>query len=329
MVYKYKEISIDSFLESLYKDGLNESNILTHDEIINLISDIGVFRLKGYIKAFRDNLNNYSIDDLFNLYEIDRKISLNMFNLVSKIEIKLKANLIEVAYGLTDNPFFYLLKESYIEDFTIDEKSLESWKIKNEDSIRKREIYLHYRDYYLQKYSFSKNLEKYLKDKELIKIKDYVNYPPFHYFIEDLTLGSLINILSKLKIDEQKILQVVSKRFNINNSKVFLKYLLRVKEVRNRCAHNDRLFNRNYRGVKAFGKHKEYRKVVFEYKLIDVYCSLNFLIYGEHKFNTTNELIDEFIEKILLCGDEKIKDWILRIVKKSDKVSVQAEAYRR
>jgi len=28
-------------------------------------------------------------------------------------------------------------------------------------------------------------------------------------------------------------------------------------EIRNRCAHNGRLLNRNYRGVKSFGKHKD------------------------------------------------------------------------
>ncbi len=40
-----------------------------------------IFRLKGYVKAFRNGLNAYSIDDLFELYDTDRQISSNMFTL--------------------------------------------------------------------------------------------------------------------------------------------------------------------------------------------------------------------------------------------------------
>ena len=53
------------------------------------------------------------------LYYADRSISSKLFELSSKIEIKLKSYLIEIVYELTDNPFFYLLKDSYIEDFKI------------------------------------------------------------------------------------------------------------------------------------------------------------------------------------------------------------------
>lgn len=98
-------------------------------------------------------------------------------------------------------------------------------------------------------YDFKSNKEKYLLGKTLIELNQKldINYPPFHYFIENITLGSLINIISKLTLNNQSILKLIANKFNMYDSNVFLNYLLRLKEIRNRCAHNSRLFNRNFR----------------------------------------------------------------------------------
>ena len=317
MNYEHKSLSVDKYINSLYSDGLQISKTLNTQEIRELILDIGIFKLKGYAKAFRGNLSKFSIDDLFSLYNADREMSSNMFKLSSKIEVKLKAYLIEIVYELTDNPFFYLVKENYIEDFTINNESLYDWEVKPKHPKQKSEIYLHYRDYYLLNYNFQKNKAKYLVEKELIRLTDKINinYPPFHYFVENITLGALIKIVSKLTIENKRVLKLVANRFNILNPQVFLNYLLRVKEIRNRSAHNGRLFNRNYRGVKAYGKHKEFRKIIFEHKLIDVYYSLYLLLDGKNRFNSVEELIEIFkVENFLNC-DENVKDWIIQIMK--------------
>ena len=98
-------------------------------------------------------------------------------------------------------------------------------------------------------YDFKSNKEEYLSGKNLIELNQKldINYPPFHYFIENITLGSLINIISKLTLNNQSILKLIANKFNMYDSNVFLNYLLRLKEIRNRCAHNSRLFNRNFR----------------------------------------------------------------------------------
>ena len=142
-----------------------------------------------------------------------------------------------------------------------------------------------------------------------------VNYPPFHYFVENMTLGALIKILSKLTIDDKRVLKLVANKFNILNPQVFLNYLLRLKEIRNRCAHNGRLFNRNYRGVKAHAKHREFRKTIFEHKLIDVYYSLYLLLDGKNRFNSVEELIEMFkVENFSNC-DVNVKNWMIQIMK--------------
>lgn len=317
MKYKHKILSVDSYIDSLYEDGLKPSKSLAKEEVSNLVSNIGIFKLKGYAKAFRGDFSNYSVDNLFDLYNADREISSNMFILSSKVEVKLKAYLIETVYALTDNPFFYLLKESYIENFTINNESVYDWEVKPSSLRQNNEMYLHYRDYYLVHYDFESNKVKYLFNQELIPLNEKlnINYPPFHYFVENMTLGALIKLLAKLKVNDKSILKLVANRFNILNPKVFLAYLLRLKEIRNRCAHNGRLFNRNYRGVKAHEEHKQFRKIIFEHKLIDVYYSLYLLLEGKNRFNSVNELIESFKKNNLSSCDENTINWMMNILK--------------
>jgi len=314
MKYTYKRLTIDSYIHTLYEDGLQHSSVLSADEIRNRVESIGIFRLKGYVKAFRNGLNAYSIDDLLELHDIDRQISSSMFILSSQVEIKLKAYLIEVAYEQSDNPFFYLLKENYKEDFRLNSDSLNDWKIPK--NSLKPEVYMHYRDYYLSTYSFGYN-RVYIHEQETIELCEDVNYPPFHYFVENLALGAVIMLVSKLRLQNKSVLKLVGNKFGIYNEKTFLHYLLRLKEIRNRCAHNGRLFNRNYRGVKSFGKHKEFRKIIYEHKLIDVYYSLQFLKNSKNIYAETDELISSFINDNLSKCSDKIQGWILNILRRT------------
>jgi len=317
MKYNYKKLTISEYIDELYKNGLQPSTTLNKEDIEKRVQNIGIFRLKGYIKAFRDGLDNYSFDDVFELYNTDRVISSKMFSLSSEIEVKLKAYLIKIVYELSNNPFLYLLKSSYTKDFSLNYESLYDWEIKEQNKNRNSEIYLHYQEYYLKHYSFDKNKQEYLISQILIidETKN-INYPPFHYFIENLTLGSLIKILSKLQIDDKIILKLVAKRFGFYNEKVFLNYLLRLKELRNRCAHNGRLFNRNYRSIKVNGVYKEIRKNIYHHRLLDVYYSLYLLLDGTDNIKNSVDLELKFKNELLKDRDEKTKDFIMKLLRK-------------
>ena len=317
MQYKYEKTDIDTYIASLCSDGFQGSVKYNKDEFAELLSDIGIFKFKGYVKAFRSDVRSYSIDDVLSLYDTDMIVSSRMFSLSSKVEIKLKATIIESAYELTDNPFFYLLKESYIEDYTINNESIYDWEVKHPNPKQKSEVYLHYRDYYLAKYNFESNKEAYLSDKELIELNGEldINYPPFHYFVENMTLGALIKMISSMQIDGQKFLKVVANKFNMYDAYVFRGYLLRLKELRNRCAHHGRIFNRNYRGVKAFGKHRAFRKTIYEHKLIDVYYSLQLLLHCENRFSNVDALIVQFVDDIFWDCEENSREFMMNIMK--------------
>lgn len=217
MQYKYKQLDIQTYISSLYCDGLRKSLCFDENIIKENISTIGLFKFKGYVKAFRDNLSNYSIDDILFLYDFDRDLSSNTFKLTSSIEIKIKTCLIESVYELTDNPFCYLLKENYQHSFKLSNDSLYDWE---------------------------------------------------------------------------------------------------VRENRNRCAHNGRIFNRNYRSVKAIGKYKSIRKGLYDHRLLDVYYTLYFLLADESELQNSNDLENRFIIENFKSENQKMKEFVLNCMRK-------------
>jgi len=317
MKYTYKRLDIDCYINSLYADGLHKSEVLSDEEIRTTITDIGIFKFKGYVKAFRNRLSDYAIDDILFLYDFDRKLSSHLLELTSRIEIKLKTYLIETAYTLTDNPFFYLISDNYKNDFNLPYDALYDWEVKEQKG--KKELYPHYRDYYLDKYDFKSNYEAFLSGKKLIKLDERknINYPPFHYLIESAALGTVIKLVSEITIDKNDILKLVGKKFGILNPKVFISYLLRFKELRNRCAHNGRIFNRNYRSVKAIGTYKHIRKDIYDHRLLDVYYTLYFLLGEEEQFRNSSDLEKKFMDNNLNITNENLKEFILNCLRKN------------
>jgi abortive infection bacteriophage resistance protein len=325
MKYNYKKLDIATYLQSLYEDGLNPSAARSEASIEQTILNIGIFRFKGYAKAFRKNLTSYSIDDIIAIHDFDRQLSSNMFSITSSIEIKIKAYLIEIVYSVTDNPFCYLLAKNYKEVFTLPFESIQDWEVFPTNPNKKSEVYFHYRDYYLNTYDFQSNQIAYIQGEPMVTInvpknKDpetirEFNYPPFHYFVENATLGTLINIISKLQIDGNNVLKLLGKRFGFYTPELFLNYLLRLKELRNRCAHNGRIFNRNFRGLRAYDKHREFRKTIYEHKILDVYYTLHVLLGNEDGFSTVDDLISKFVSANMVGLENKLEDFVLGFIK--------------
>jgi abortive infection bacteriophage resistance protein len=315
--YDYKRLNVASYLQSLYDDGLKKTSTRSDASIEETVSNIGIFRFKGYAKAFRNNLLDYSIDDIIAIHDFDKRLSSKLFSMTSTIEIRMKAYLIEIVYAITDNPFCYLLAKNYKEPFTLPLESVQDWEVQPPNPKKKKEIYLHYRDYYLNTYDFQSNLVDYIQNEPMVAVNTNknINYPPFHYFVENATLGTLINIISKLQIDGHDILKLLGKRFGFYSHELFLNYLLRLKELRNRCAHNGRIFNRNFRGLKAFGTHTAFRKTIYEHKILDVYYSLHVLIGSADGFKTVDDLINLFVSDNLVGLGSKLEDFVLGFIR--------------
>ena len=114
--YNYESRNIDELLQSLYKNGLKQSTNLSNIEIKKILTNIGMFKFKGYCYAFKGALSTYSIDDIFMLYFFDKYLTRIVMDLTSSIETKLKTTLVELCYARLrnlpsgnnnkNNPFF-------------------------------------------------------------------------------------------------------------------------------------------------------------------------------------------------------------------------------
>ena len=327
--YLYKPKDLKSWLNEIYANGLGRSGLLDDEQIERVCARIGLFRLKGYFYAFKGNLGGYTIDDLLQVYFFDKFLTRQVMELTSTIEGLLKTRLIEVCYALSDNPFFYLCKESHKKGrFYLNEPAKNSWRALPSVPIDK-EVYTHYILYYKSKYSFDETARSYLQACETIELEDDINYPPFHYLIESATLGLVIHFVKSLQINQKDILKEVGRDFGITSPKTFGPYLDRLNEVRNRAAHRERLFNRSYRSVKGVGRFKTLRERGSEHRLIDVYLYLYFLLGWLDEYEDQSDfyrkeivpLLDEYMNDRIITKesyginkrlDEKMKRFIAR-----------------
>jgi abortive infection bacteriophage resistance protein len=275
-IYTLKKNDPATYLKAQYACGLGTPSVLSEAECIAIINDMGLFKFKGYLYVFKNELAGRSVDDILMLYGFDRHLSKHLMDLSLRVEAKLKAALVESAYLLTDNPFFYLDAASYNGDFSLSHQENSDWTPR--DKKGKTEVYRHYRDYYMETYDFEKNRKKYLDATMMVTEAEGVNFPPFHYFIESATIGTVIAMILKLEVGGIPLTKAVSGKFGFFLPEVFQSYILRLKEVRNRCAHNGRIFNRNYRGVKGLKPYRHFFNASAPHKIIHAWITLSYLL---------------------------------------------------
>lgn len=276
MIYTYKKYNPSLYLQAQYDCGLGKPAVLSKAQCLGIVESMGLFKFKGYLYAFKNELDQRSIEDILMLCGFDRYLSKQLMDLSLKVEAKLKAVLVESAYTLTENPFFYLDAASYNDAFTLSPLEEYDWTPPTHPAPR-RELYKHYRDYYLDKYDFADNRHAYLNGATLIASSTSVNFPPFHYFVESATLGTVIKMIRTMEIATEPLLAKIALSYRIQPG-IFPAYLQRLNELRNRCAHNGRLFNRNYRSVRAFRTHKQFRRSIHEHRIIDVLVTMYYLL---------------------------------------------------
>jgi len=298
--YHHTAKDIDAFVEEIYSRGLQRSRYLKETDIKKILHTIGIFRFKGYLYAFRGELEQHSIDEVLTLYYFDKFLTRYVMEFTSSIETLLKTRVIELCYKWESNPFFYLAAANHkFTDFRINQPTLENWKAHKKRDGEDEENYTHYCLYYKNRYLFTKNKSAYLSAITLIEIKDDVNYPPFHYLVESATLGTLISLIKSIKIGRYDLLHGVAKEFGIN-PKLFRHYLERLNEVRNRAAHRERLFNRGFRSVRAFKRYHQLRKSIEPHCFSDVYLYFYFMLGRIEQYETFEDFYTREIETLFV-----------------------------
>lgn len=350
--YTHNIGSIRNYIQQIYTDGLQRSNYFNNSEIEELVSNIGLFKFKGYVRAYKNSMQDHSIDEVLMVYFFNKYLTRIVMDMTSSIETKLKTILVELCYKQIktlpanhpqkNNPFFYLIQNNYkliqkpngqTANFSLNYSAVANWKnIQVNPNLA--ESYLHYGLYYRNSYDFNTNQQHFLNGQTLMNTHNDINYPPFHYLIESATLGTVIMMVKYLKIGNFDLLQKVAPKFGVTNANIdFEPYLDRLAEIRNRAAHGERVFNRSYRSISRIGHFSNISQGLSNHKFIDVYLFLFFMLDKIDTYNSSsdfkkNEIIrlfrsfkkDYFVrndskmlnKKIKKKEYEKIKGFILR-----------------
>ena len=310
--YVYRGATVRSYLKRIYDGGLKPSAYLGEREIEEILWRIGIFKFKGYFFAFKPSYCDHSIDDVLALYYFDKYMSRILMDITSSIETRLKSELVEACYKQINslpnghpqknNPFFYLIADNYRRsDPELKGPTLNNWKIASKAPLQ--ESYVHYGLYYRGRYDFDDNFRHYLAGQKPIKLHDGINYPPFHYLIESSVLGTVLYLIKYLTVDGYDIAGAVAKRFGIANpEKVsFVHYIERLNEIRNRAAHRERIFNRNYRSVKRVGHYHRLSRNLDNHKLMDVYLFLFFMLGRIESFEDFEAFQKREVDTLFHC----------------------------
>lgn len=214
---KYKK----PFLEIFQQIDLLESRGLVVDNkerVSFILKYINYYHLSVYFKAFQKNesddfLDNTKFEDVFGVYDFDRKLRLILLDVIERIELSLKSFLsYEITKSREKDIFWYFNKNNF-DNFD----NIEEYLKKVLDS---KEIYL---EHYYKKYS----------DK----------YPPVWMFFESLSFGNCSRLLNDLKIEDKLLL--------INNYKFrkirAINFFYCLSHLRNCCAHYSRVWDRGFK----------------------------------------------------------------------------------
>lgn len=196
------------------------------------------FRFKAYAIPFFDKASDrfhtgITFDDLHLLYCADQKLRDFLLPLLAQLEVRIRATVDNVVTSVTQDPFWYI-NPDYFNNFSNVDRALKKAQQRVEQG--KQEFIVHYRERYYTKKSY-----------------EYRRAPPFWIISEIFTLEQLLSVCKSLNQKHPKFVVSTGKNkldnaaapFGLNSYGALITNLGCILELRNLCAHHNRLWNRN------------------------------------------------------------------------------------
>lgn len=235
-----------SFYDKPYKScasliaKLRSQDLIVNDEekANKILSSINYFRFKIYLRVFLDTQtkkfnSNSSFEDAYSLYCFDEELRTFLHLVIGQAEISLRTKLEQHITEHLDNPFWYLDDRYFINKGKINKIRT---TFRNEFLRSRDDFSVHYRSNYINKVS-----------------TEFKDMPPSWIMSELSTFGNILSLLeaiNKRPFDlphNKNVLDKLSKKFGANNLKQLNSWLKLMRDVRNRVAHYNRVWNCNYR----------------------------------------------------------------------------------
>ena len=199
-----------------------------------ILGQISYYRLSAYSLVFevdetgeerlKERKHLFKCDTTFervvNLYNYDAKLRGYLLKTILEIEVLIKTLIAyELSINLNDPFVLYDKKIIYIENNKNESKHNEIIENLNNACNAKQEIFI---NHYENRYSNAPKM-------------------PIWLAVEVMTIGNVARYYSLLKKDYQKL---ISRKLNIGNPVILSQWLHTINYLRNRAAHNHRIFNR-------------------------------------------------------------------------------------
>lgn len=274
--------STEYHIQLLKERGLT---ITDDDRADYYLSNIGYYRLSGYMYPFQENDHHQfkagvSFKKVLNHYIFDKKLRFLLLDALERIEISLRTNLTN-HYSLSNGPHWFMdqnlfnnsvLHSQFIADLN------ERCKDSNEKFIK------------AYRYKYSK--------PEL---------PPSWMAFETLTFGSVVSVYENLKDDDNK--KAIAKTFGTFPS-ILESWLKSMLFVRNCSAHHSRLWNRRIplKPMIPTRKKNRFLQTVNDNTNKQLYGILSCILYVLNQINPTSSFQTKLKELFTEYPDVDIRN---------------------
>lgn len=263
--------------------------------VIRHLSNISYYRLSAYMLPYKKKIDGKIIDEykqgttwemVYNLYVFDRKLRLLIFDAVERIEIAIRAQIIQQ------------LSQKYGSHWQ-DNKSIFKQPSESHSHIGDSVAYNVYKE-------IQKHIKEQLSSPKEVFIKHYKNKysppvnPPSWMCVEVMYFSHLSRICSGLK--NRSDINGISTYFGLP-PQTFCSWLHCINYVRNICAHHARLWNRDFSIVPE--KLRFTKRLVWisnpdsvqRSKLYYFICMLNYMLQVSNPTSTFKHRIRNLIEE--------------------------------
>ncbi len=218
MEYTKSPLEVHALIQILKDRGLSFDK---EQEILKFLENVSYFRFRTYLRPLEQDhiTHKYKTDASFekaiSLYQFDSKLRYLLFSAIQKIEISLRAKVIN-HFSLSHGPFWFIQPELAIDKhkFTENLGTLERELQRSKNEFIKE----HYVKY-------GKN-----------------GYPPAWKLLELVSFGCLTKLY--LNFSDTSIKKKIALSYNVPQHEILGSWMKSVNALRNACAHHERIWNR-------------------------------------------------------------------------------------
>ncbi|EJL6311404.1 Abi family protein [Vibrio cholerae] len=239
----YKKYDKPYLLPPQLISALEAKGLSFHDKgkAERFLETINYYRFKIYLHPYLQSCGKKFKPDTYfehgvQLYRFDEELRIYLLKLICRIEVKLRTRLDQVVTSTQNEPYWYLVDSNFQQSKLYGKVSGFRQSIASAFVTCREDYATHFKDNY---YNATNAAYKFL--------------PPFWVAGELTTFGNIMNIYDSLDktpfqvTSRQNSLDDLAREFGANNLKTLNQWLKSIRDIRNRCAHHNRVWSCNYR----------------------------------------------------------------------------------